>query len=228
MKVIYRNQDYLLVDESFTKSEFKHNFLLFVNDTHKRLVYSVQMAVNYISTLPHAAFNETIDEQYFVACLPITEYPEILDYLQNKSNSLTTSQLADKEATRLIELVTQLLNDNKSVNEANFLDRLYKLTQHKRLLEIENTESPQSIYSFEELYHIYLNKQRLFKTSFQHQMEFRRLSSSLKYFTRIPQLSAEEFSEFKILLNKFKDFQLEIKKYNYSWYSTVSDEIDKY
>ena len=109
MKIIYREEDYYFVPTDYTSPGFKHFYLLFIREGGSRKAYSVQMAVNYISTLTTATIDQEIDEQTFVACIPMSEYPEVLEFLDNDCREIDIYSLCDNLANNLIAELIKLL-----------------------------------------------------------------------------------------------------------------------
>lgn len=227
MKIIYKNEVYSFIDTDYTSPGFKHFFLLFTNEENNRKAYSVQMAVNYIRELPTATIDQEIDEQTFVACIPMTEYPEVIEYLKNNCKGIDLKRLTDNLANNLIEILIELLNSNNDINDKQLINKTEKLSQYVKLLELNRIEKPQSLFKFDEYYHTYLNKQRVFKYSLKYKLRIRSLIMDIDFILANHKDHANYINELKSKIKELCDIEREIKNFNFSWYEDLEREMNE-
>jgi hypothetical protein len=223
IKIVYKEEIYTLGKND---TAYCSNFLLFLRQGSKRTAYTVQMAVNYIKKIPEASFDQSFEEQDFVACLPIIDYPEVLKYIENGCKPLNILELADTLAKQLVVDLGNLLNERGSTG-VKLVEKTEKLYQYKKLLEVEGQELPQSIYNFEELYHSYLNRQRVMKYSLEHRLKSRALITDIQHYI----LNSNGYIRTEIIEEKLKNltvFKKSIEWYKYSWLENLEKDIEKF
>lgn len=223
IKIVYREEIYNLGKND---TVFNSNYLLFLRQGSKRTAYTVQMAVNYIRKIPEASFDQSFEEQNFVACLPVSDYPEVLKYIKNGCKSFDIFELADMLASQLVVDLGNLLNERGS-NGLRLVEKTEKIYQYKKLLEFDNKELPQSIYDFEELYHSFLNRQRMMKYSLEHRLKSRAIITDIQHYI----LKANGCFCVEIIkekLDKLIVFKKSIEWYKYSWLGNLEKDIEKF
>lgn len=195
MELVYKNKSYLLVDESYREGHFKNFYLLFLNRESGNFVYTVQMAVNYIKKLDSATIDQEFIHQEFVACLPIDEYPEVIDYINNGYVELNIFEETKAIAKRLNHEVKKYLNSNEPTTSLQFYKDYEKITQYKYLLKKKKIELPNDFSEFENNYHIFLNKKRVYEIELRTRLKITKLQNSINYLQCKPILTNDEMEE---------------------------------
>lgn len=195
MDLVYKNKIYLLVDEAYRDGKFKHFYLLFLNRENGNFVYTVQMAVNYIKTLESATVTQEFIHQEFVACLPIDEYPEVIDYINNGYIELNIFEETVIIAKRLNNEIQNYLNLNEPTISSKFYKDYEKITQYKYLLKTKKIELPTEFNEFENNYHIFLNKKRVYEIDLRTKLKITKIQNTINYFQWKPILTFEEMKE---------------------------------
>jgi hypothetical protein len=158
LKIVFESEIYLVVNQVYRVNGFAHKNVVFLDDHGKKLAYSIEMPVNYFRELPKDIRGE-INEKKFIACVPISKYPEVKDYYENDCMALSTYEMLDKSSQRNCALVSNMLKGNCSIIEERKLDQEFdKMSEFYIILKNQSKQLPLSFNEFSSLYSSYLNR----------------------------------------------------------------------